>query len=97
MTDLNPPNRSGCIAFVPARFGGEVGGGAEIVLAQLAKGLSHRGWPVEILTTTAVDHYTWEDTYPPGVSEDPPQEAATSAVKSVAGRATEINRRPDTG
>jgi len=70
VTELNPPNRSGRIAFVPARFGGEVGGGAEIVLAQLAKGLSHRGWPVEILTTTAVDHYSWEDTYSPGASEE---------------------------
>ena len=67
MTELN---RSGRLAFVPARFGGDVGGGAEIVLAHLAKGLAERGWPVEILTTTAVDHYTWEDTYPPGVSEE---------------------------
>lgn len=65
MTELD---RRGRIAFVPARFGGEVGGGAEIVLARLARGLAERGWSVEILTTTAVDHYTWESTYPTGVS-----------------------------
>jgi len=61
-------NRSGRLAFVPARFGGDVGGGAEIVLARLATGLADRGWDVEILTTTALDHYTWADAFPAGES-----------------------------
>jgi glycosyltransferase involved in cell wall biosynthesis len=66
---LTTPSRSGRLAFVPARFGGEVGGGAEIVLAMLATGLARRGWAVEILTTTARDHYTWADAYPAGESQ----------------------------
>lgn len=68
---MNPEvNRSGRIAFVPARFGGDIGGGAEIVLAQLAHGLADRGWPVEILTTTALDHYSWADALPAGTSTE---------------------------
>lgn len=58
--------RQGKIAFVPARFGDRIVGGAEIVLRHMAYGLRDRGWDVEILTTTALDHHTWENVLPAG-------------------------------
>ena len=58
-------DREGRIALVPARFGqGAVG--AEIVLEQMARRLQARGWEVEILTTCALDHHTWENVLPAG-------------------------------
>ncbi len=64
--------REGRIGFVPARFGEGMVGGAEIVLHQMAKRLQDRGWDVEILTTTAMNHHTWESELPAGstVSDD---------------------------
>lgn len=59
----------GRIAFVPPRFGEDVVGGSEAVTREIAFGLAGRGWDVEILTTTAVDHYTWRSELPPGKSE----------------------------
>jgi glycosyltransferase involved in cell wall biosynthesis len=64
--------RTGTIAFVPPRFGEDVVGGAESVLAEVAAGLAERGWSVEILTTCARDHYTWANHYPAGVSTSGP-------------------------
>lgn len=43
------------IAFVPPRYGRTVVGGAEILARMLVEELHSRGWPVEILTTDAVD------------------------------------------
>ncbi|WP_111766348.1 glycosyltransferase family 4 protein [Nakamurella deserti] len=63
-------DRRGTLAFVPARFGDEVIGGAEIVLKQMALGLQARGWTVEILTTAALDHHHWENVFPTGTSEE---------------------------
>ena len=60
------PDRQGRLAFVPARFGQGMVGGAEIVLDQMARRLHDRGWEVEILTTCALDHYTWENVLPAG-------------------------------
>lgn len=60
----------GKIAFVPARYGPDVIGGAEIVLATLAQGFRDRGWEVEILTSCAVDHFSWENVREPGVTEE---------------------------
>jgi glycosyltransferase involved in cell wall biosynthesis len=60
----------GRIAFVPARYGDDVVGGAEIVLRQAAERLAGRGWEVEILTTCVRDHYTWANVYPAGTSHD---------------------------
>ena len=57
------------IAFVPPRYGPGVVGGAEAVLAEAARGLAERGWEVEVLTTTARDHYTWASEFAPGTSE----------------------------
>jgi len=59
-------NRSGRLAFVPTRFGVGTVGGAEIVLDQMARRLNARGWEVEVLTTCALDHYTWENVLPAG-------------------------------
>jgi glycosyltransferase involved in cell wall biosynthesis len=59
-------DRQGRLAFVPARFGHGMVGGAEIVLDQMARRLHDRGWEVEILTTCALDHYTWENVLPAG-------------------------------
>jgi glycosyltransferase involved in cell wall biosynthesis len=61
-----PVDRDGRIALVPARFGHGTVGGAEIVLEQMARRLQARGWEVEVLTTCAVDHHTWENVLPAG-------------------------------
>ncbi|MFV0526357.1 MAG: glycosyltransferase family 4 protein [Acidimicrobiales bacterium] len=62
--------RPGTIALVPPRYGDDVVGGAEAVIAETARGLADRGHPVEILTTCARDHYTWANHYPEGVSSE---------------------------
>ncbi|MGH9149168.1 MAG: glycosyltransferase, partial [Acidimicrobiales bacterium] len=61
-----PPR--GPIAFVTPRYGAGVVGGAETVAAEAAAGLASRGWPVEVLTTCATDHYTWRNELAPGTS-----------------------------
>ncbi len=63
------PRRADTIAFVPPRFGPDVVGGAEAVVAEAATALAARGLPVEILTTCARDHVTWANHYPAGVTE----------------------------
>jgi glycosyltransferase involved in cell wall biosynthesis len=57
----------GSIAIVAPRFGPDVVGGAEAVLAEAARGLAHRGHDVELLTTCAIDHFTWANHHRPGV------------------------------
>ncbi|MDC7122972.1 glycosyltransferase family 4 protein [Cellulomonas fimi] len=59
--------RAGRIGLVPARYGDRIVGGAEIVLRQMAFGLQARGWDVEILTTTALDHHSWANELEPGL------------------------------
>ncbi len=54
------------VAFVPPRYGEDVVGGAENLVRHLAEELHDRGWPVEVLTTCARDHYTWNNVYPEG-------------------------------
>lgn len=54
------------IAFVAPRYGPEVLGGAETLCRALAENLRATGADVEVLTTTAVDHFTWADHHPPG-------------------------------
>jgi glycosyltransferase involved in cell wall biosynthesis len=58
------------LALVPARYGSDVIGGAEVQLQEVAHGLAERGWEVEVLTTCARDHFTWANVYPPGTEED---------------------------
>ena len=57
-------SEEGTLAFVPPRFGSDVVGGAEAVVAETAVALAARGWDVEILTTCARDHYTWANSLP---------------------------------
>jgi glycosyltransferase involved in cell wall biosynthesis len=57
------------VAFVTPRYGPEVMGGAEAAARQLAEHLvAECGWSVEVFSTGAVDHITWEDVLPPGDS-----------------------------
>ena len=58
------------VAFVVPRYGDEVFGGAERAAQQLAERLhARRGWPVEVLSTCALDYISWENWYPPGSVE----------------------------
>jgi len=54
------------LAFVVPRFAAGVLGGAEYHVGQLAGRLRRRGHDITVLTTCAVDHYTWENALPPG-------------------------------
>ncbi|HMD46646.1 MAG TPA: glycosyltransferase family 4 protein [Acidimicrobiales bacterium] len=55
------------VAFATPRYGPEVIGGAESGARQLAEHLvAECGWEVEIFTTCALDHVTWEDVLDPG-------------------------------
>jgi glycosyltransferase involved in cell wall biosynthesis len=91
-------DRTGRLAFAPARYGPNVAGGAEIVMAQMARGLAQRGWDVEILTSTALDHYSFTGELPEGVTQEdgltirrfaavatPGQERATLEAQILAG------------
>ena len=64
---IGPESRHGKLAFVPARYGKDVIGGAETVFRELAHALGERGWDVEILTTCARDHFSWTNEFAPGV------------------------------
>jgi glycosyltransferase involved in cell wall biosynthesis len=87
LTPLDGPvQRRGKLAFVPARYGPEIIGGAEIVLRQLALGMQDRGWEVEVLTTCALDYFTWENVLPAGKAmEDGLLVHRFPAVKSTSG------------
>ena len=58
----------GRIALVPPRFGPGVVGGSEAVSQEIAVGLASRGWDVEVLTTCATNHYTWDNALPAGAT-----------------------------
>jgi glycosyltransferase involved in cell wall biosynthesis len=58
------------IAFVTPRYGDAVVGGSEAVVREAAHGLAERGYDVEVLTTCALDHYTWENEFSPGTTAD---------------------------
>lgn len=57
---------NGSLAIICPRYGSEVLGGAETVVRQMAEQLAERGLPVEILTTCALDHNTWDNHYREG-------------------------------
>ena len=58
------------LTFVTPRYGTEVIGGAETAARMLAERLCRRsGWEVEVLTSCALDHLTWENTEPSGTTE----------------------------
>ena len=54
------------IAFIAPRYGTSVVGGAETLCRLLAENLTAHGTPVDVLTTCAVDHFTWADALPAG-------------------------------
>lgn len=56
----------GRLAFVSPRFGKNIVGGAEAVLRDVALGMAERGWRAEVLTTCAVNPYTWANELAPG-------------------------------
>ncbi|BCD60700.1 MULTISPECIES: glycosyltransferase family 4 protein [unclassified Nitratiruptor] len=57
------------IALIIHRFDKDIVGGAEQYAYELAKIIALQK-EIEIITTTAVDHTTWENFYEPGVYED---------------------------
>lgn len=57
------------LAFVTPRYGPEVIGGAETAARMLAERMTLRpDWEVEVFTSCAFDHLTWENTEPAGTS-----------------------------
>ncbi len=58
------------IAFVPPRFGADIVGGAEAVVRDIALGMVERNWEVEVLTTCAVNPYTWANELPEGANTE---------------------------
>ncbi len=66
---LAPPSR-GRIAFVTPRYGESVVGGSEAVVREAAHGLAERGYEVDLLTTCALDHFTWANELAPGTVTD---------------------------
>ena len=54
------------IAFILARFGDEVVGGAETLARRLAVEALRHGWQVEVWTTCATNYATWTNDLPPG-------------------------------
>ncbi len=63
-------NAKRTIAFVVPRYGEQVVGGAETLCRLVAEDLAHAGHPVEVFTTCALDHFTWEDALPPGTTSE---------------------------
>src|SRR3954447_22129996 len=58
------------IALVPPRYGPDVVGGAELVLREVAHGLTARGWQVGVPPTCARDHHTWANHSPAATTDD---------------------------
>ena len=56
------------LLFVVPRFGGSTVGGAERLVGELAVRAVPDAWTAEVATTTAANHYTWENELPAGES-----------------------------
>lgn len=56
------------VAFVVPRYGAGVVGGAEMLCRLMAENFAAHEMPVEVLTTCAVDHFTWTDHHPEGTT-----------------------------
>lgn len=56
------------VAFIIQRCGLEVNGGAETLCLKIAERMTQY-WDVEIIATCALDYITWQNHYPPGVTE----------------------------
>jgi glycosyltransferase involved in cell wall biosynthesis len=57
------------LLYVVQRYGHEVAGGAERHCREFATRLAAAGHDVEVLTSCAVNHATWANAYPAGVSD----------------------------
>ncbi|MBC7227606.1 MAG: glycosyltransferase family 4 protein [Thermoflexales bacterium] len=57
------------VAIVVPRYGVDVLGGAESQARGFAEVALKRGWEVEVWTTCARSHYTWENVYPEGATK----------------------------
>lgn len=55
------------LAFVVPRYGEDVVGGAETLARGYAEHLPKHSYSVDILTTCAKSHFTWENYYPEGI------------------------------
>ena len=58
------------IAFVLARYGPQILGGAETLASGLVLASANRGWDVEVWTTCAVDYTTWINELPSGTVKE---------------------------
>jgi glycosyltransferase involved in cell wall biosynthesis len=65
-----PESRGPRLAFVVPRYGAGVVGGAETLVRGLAEHLAAGNSAVEVLTTCALDHLSWKNVLPPGVSRE---------------------------
>ena len=54
------------LALVCPRYAAAAAGGAEALIQGWAERLLRRGHDIEVLTTCARDHFTWENHFPPG-------------------------------
>lgn len=59
-------------AIVVPRFGPDVLAGAERLARGFAYAVAAHGWQVEVWTTCASSHYTWQNDLPAGLSQDGP-------------------------
>jgi glycosyltransferase involved in cell wall biosynthesis len=57
------------LALVSPRYAAGAAGGAEVLIQHWAEKLAQRGHDVEVLTTCAKSHFTWENHFPPGTGE----------------------------
>jgi glycosyltransferase involved in cell wall biosynthesis len=77
---LTTATRQARLAFVAPRFGPTVVGGAEALCRLLATNLTQNGTPVDVITTCAVDHHSWDNVLPKGESRDGPLRVRRFAV-----------------
>ncbi len=68
------------LLLVVQRYGAEVTGGSEAHARAVAHRLAERH-DVQVATTTALDYWTWEPHFPPGVSDDGPVGVRRFAVR----------------
>lgn len=71
------------LAFVVPRYGEDVVGGAETLARGYAEHLPKHSYSVDILTTCAKSHFTWENYYPEGID----------LLKGLKVRRFRVNRR----
>ncbi|HTW07564.1 MAG TPA: glycosyltransferase family 4 protein [Acidimicrobiales bacterium] len=58
------------VAFVCPRYGADIVGGAEALVREVALGLVDRGWEAQVLTSCAVNPYSWANELPEGARDE---------------------------